>query len=71
MVVVQKPSLHKFIRLFAKLLKDGSHVYDPHFHDIAGSKIDIVTSKLEYDQIDGEDQKNKNSKLHFKLTHLI
>lgn len=66
-VVVQKPSLHKFIRLFAKLLKDGSHVYDPHFHDIAGSKIEIVTSKPEYGQIDGQDQKKQKFKVAFQI----
>lgn len=53
-VVVEKPSLHKFIYLFAKLLKDGSHVYDPHFHNIEGQEIKVQVKKREFAQIDGE-----------------
>lgn len=54
-VIVQKPSLAKFIFLFAKMLKDGSHMSDPHFHYIESKEIIVKADNPEYTQIDGED----------------
>lgn len=68
-VVVQKPNLRKFFKLFAKLLKDGSHVIDPHFHDLAGTEIIVKTTKREYAQIDGEDQRRQSYQIKFKIDH--
>lgn len=66
-VIVQKPNLYKFVRLFARLLKDGSHVYDPHFHYIEAKEIHVKTEKDEFAQIDGEDQAAQPFDVHFKL----
>lgn len=66
-VVVQKPNLAKFIRLFGKLLKDGSHIYDPHFHYIEGTEIQVKTINKEFAQIDGEDQAPNEYQVNFKI----
>lgn len=44
-VIVEKPSLFKFIHLFGKLLKDGSHVNAPQFHYIEAKEIQVTTQK--------------------------
>lgn len=68
-VIVEKPSLHKFIYLFAKLLKDGSHVYDPHFHNIAAKEIHVKVNQREYAQIDGENTPAIPHDINFKIDH--
>ena len=68
-VVVEKPSLKKFIILFAHLLKDGSHVKDPHFHNIGGKEIQITTYNPEYGQIDGDDTKKQPFQITFQIDH--
>ncbi|WP_246011975.1 diacylglycerol/lipid kinase family protein [Lactobacillus xujianguonis] len=68
-VVVEKPGLGKFIRLFAKLLKDGSHVTDPQFHDIQAKEIHVETHKPQYRQIDGEDGERASYAVTFRIDH--
>ena len=68
-IVVQKPSLGKFLRLFAKLFKDGSHVNDPHFHCIEAKEIRVKTYNKEYCQIDGENGPKTTYDISFKIDH--
>ena len=68
LVIVQKPKFRKFIKLFAKLLKDGSHVTDPHFHYIETNSISIEAFESEYAQIDGEDQAKQIYKVKFRIS---
>lgn len=53
-VIVEKPKLSKFVKLFLKLIVNGSHVNDPHFHYVEGKEIEITTYKKELGQLDGE-----------------
>ena len=69
-VIVEKPSLSKFIFLFSKLLKDGSHVNAPQFHYVEAKEIQIETKKPEFAQIDGEDVAAQGFKVKFKIDHL-
>lgn len=68
-VIVEKPALGKFIRLFLHLLKDGSHVNDPQFHYVEAKEICVDTMTPEYGQIDGEDTKKQPFHLKFKIDH--
>lgn len=68
-IIVEKPSWGKFIYLFSKLLKDGSHVNAPEFHDLEAKGISVETKKLEYAQVDGEDINAQSFKIHFKVDH--
>lgn len=68
-VIVEKPSLGKFLWLFSKLIKDGSHVNAPQFHYVEAKEIQIQTNKEEYAQIDGEDVEKQPFKLTFKIDH--
>lgn len=68
-VIVEKPALGKFIRLFLHLLKDGSHVNDPQFHYVEAKEIYVDTMAPEYGQIDGEDTKKQLFHLEFKIDH--
>lgn len=68
-VVVEKPSLRKFLILFAHLLKDGSHVNDPHFHNIEAKELQISTYTPEYGQMDGEDTKKQSFRITFQIDH--
>lgn len=66
-VIVEKPSLRKFVFLFAKMLKDGSHVTDSHFHYIEGKEIRVNVKKPEYTQIDGEDTDKMAHSIQFMI----
>lgn len=68
-VIVEKPSLSKFIFLFSKLLKDGSHVNAPQFHYVEAQEIQVETRKPEFAQIDGEDVNAQGFKVKFKIDH--
>lgn len=68
-VIVEKPSLRKFLWLFGKLIKDGSHVNAPEFHYIEAKEILVQTNKSEYAQIDGEDIEKQPFKVTFKVDH--
>ncbi|WP_308555648.1 diacylglycerol kinase family lipid kinase [uncultured Lactobacillus sp.] len=68
-VIVEKPSLSKFIFLFSKLLKDGSHVNAPQFHYVEAKEIQVETRKPEFAQIDGEDVNKQSFKVKFKIDH--
>lgn len=67
-VVVEEVETRKFIHLFAKLLKDGPHVSDPHFHDISGTELEVKVAAPEYAQIYGEDQEKECFHVKFKKT---
>lgn len=67
-VIVQKPNMRKFIHLFQKLLKDGSHVNDPHFHYIEADKLSLETHQNEYAQIDGEDREPQKFRLNYHIS---
>lgn len=70
LAVVQKPSWSKFIKLFSKILRDGSQINDPQFHVIKADEIEISTSKPEFCQIDGEDSADKLPfHVRFKVDH--
>ena len=66
---LKKPSLSKFIFLFSKLLKDGSHVNAPQFHYVEAQEIQVETRKPEFAQIDGEDVNTQGFKVKFKIDH--
>lgn len=66
-VIVEKPSLTKFIFLFGKLLKNGSHVTDPQFHYLEAEEIIVHTQKPEFAQLDGEDLPRQGYQLKFKI----
>lgn len=68
-VIVEKPSLSKFIFLFAKLIKDGSHVNAPEFHYVEAQKIHVETKEAEFAQIDGEDIDAQKYEVNFRLDH--
>lgn len=68
-VIVEKPSLAKFIHFFGKLMKDGSHVNAPQFHYIEAKEIHVKTKKPEYAQIDGEDVEAQGFEINFKVDH--
>lgn len=68
-IIVEKPSLRKFIFLFTKLLKDGSHVTAPEFHYVEAQEIHVETRKPEFAQIDGEDINTQGYKVTFKIDH--
>lgn len=67
-VIVEKPSLGKFIRMFSKLLKDGSHVNAPEFHYVEAEEILVKTNTSEFAQIDGEDIDKQNFEVKFKIS---
>lgn len=68
-VIVEKPSLSKFIFLFAKLLKDVSHVNAPEFHYVEAQEIHLETKEAEFAQIDGEDVDAQKYEVNFRLDH--
>lgn len=67
-IVVEKPSTLKFIYLFSKLLRNGSHMKNPHFHYYEGKKISVRTKPLEFGQIDGEELGSRNFDLEFSIS---
>ncbi len=67
-VIVEKPSLSKFVRMFSKLLKDGSHVNAPEFHYVEGEEILVKTNTPEFAQIDGENIEKQNFEVKFKIS---
>lgn len=67
-VVVEKVNALKFLRLFAKLFINGSHVNDPHFHYYEAEKINVKTNHPEYGQLDGEELGKKEYNLIFKIS---
>ena len=67
-IVVEKPSTLKFIYLFSELLKDGSHMKDPHFHYYEAKKISVRTRPLEFGQIDGEELGSRSFDLEFSIS---
>ena len=64
-VVVEKVGALKFLRLFAKLFINGSHVKDPHFHYYEAEKLHVKTSHPEYGQLDGEELGKQDFDLNF------
>lgn len=68
-VVVEKPSLPKFTYLFSKLLINGSHVTDPHFHYYEAEQIQVRTTDLEYGQLDGEELGSRSFDLKFEISN--
>lgn len=67
-VIVEKPKVTKFAKLFLKLLLNGSHVNDPHFHYVEGTQIEVITHKKELGQLDGEDLARSSFHLKFNLS---
>ena len=67
-VVVEKVGALKFLRLFAKLFINGSHVKDPHFHYYEAEKLHVKTSHPEYGQLDGEELGKQDFDLNFKIS---
>ncbi|EEJ72193.1 diacylglycerol/lipid kinase family protein [Lactobacillus ultunensis] len=68
-IIVEKPSLSKFIFLFTKLLKNGSHVNAPQFHYVEAQEIHIETKKPKFAQIDGEDIEAQKYQINFRIDH--
>lgn len=68
-VIVEKPNLSRFLFLFGKLMKDGSHVTAPEFHYVEAKEIQVETRKPEFAQIDGEDVDKQSFKVNFKVDH--
>lgn len=68
-VVVEKPSIFRFLHLFAKLLKNGSHVSAPEFHYYEASKLNVRTQSLEYGQLDGEELGTNSFDLVFSINN--
>ncbi|MBA1394256.1 diacylglycerol kinase family lipid kinase [Lactobacillus sp. XV13L] len=56
-VIVEKFTLRGLIKLFVKLLRDGSHVGCPEFHYVEAEQIRVKTTKKEFAQVDGEEIK--------------
>lgn len=67
-VVVEKPSTMKFIYLFIKLLRNGSHMKDPHFHYFEAENISVRTKSLQFGQLDGEELGSRNFDLDFSIS---
>lgn len=68
-VIVEKPNLPRFVLLFVKLLVNGSHVGDPHFHYLEAKEIELQIYKPELGQLDGENLPQKAYHLKFKIDH--
>lgn len=68
-VIVEKPNLSRFLFLFGKLIKNGSHVNAPEFHYVEAKEIQVETQKPEFAQIDGEDVDKQKFKINFKIDH--
>lgn len=66
-VVVEKPSLIKFIYLFSKLLLSKKQLKDSHYHYFGAKELEVVTQDLEYGQLDGEELGSKNFDLLFQV----
>lgn len=66
-VIVEKYSIMKLIKLLINLLKDGSHVSDPQFHYVEAEKIEVQTTKKEFAQVDGEEIKGNSFKLELAV----
>ncbi|WP_317638121.1 diacylglycerol/lipid kinase family protein [Lactobacillus xylocopicola] len=64
-VIVEKYTIKSLIKLFIKLLKDGSHLECPEFHYIEAEQITVKTSKQEFGQVDGEEIKRGNFNIDF------
>jgi YegS/Rv2252/BmrU family lipid kinase len=69
LVLVDKIKVSQFIRLLIKLVHDGSHVKNPHFHLLQGNEFKLDLNTPEYVQIDGEDQRLARVRFHFKLSN--
>ncbi|BAQ57390.1 diacylglycerol/lipid kinase family protein [Lactobacillus acetotolerans] len=68
-VVVEKPNLRKFIKLFLHLFKDGSHINDPQFHYVEAEKIHVKTQRPEFAQVDGEVIPKRPFGVNFAVKH--
>ncbi|QNQ82442.1 YegS/Rv2252/BmrU family lipid kinase [Lactobacillus sp. PV037] len=66
-IVVEKVSAFSFIRLFTKLLINGSHVKDSHFHYFESEKIEVSVASKQYRQLDGEELGKDASNLIFGI----
>jgi len=68
-VIVEKPSLGKFIKLFYHVLIDKSQLSDPQFHYVEAKKISVKTKTSEFAQIDGEVIYKRPFDVQFRIDH--
>ncbi|QNQ80591.1 diacylglycerol/lipid kinase family protein [Lactobacillus sp. PV034] len=66
-VIVEKPSLLKFIYLFSKMIITKKQIKDPNFHYYGAKELEVSTKDLEYGQLDGEELGSKNFDLLFHI----
>ncbi|APT19120.1 diacylglycerol kinase family protein [Amylolactobacillus amylotrophicus DSM 20534] len=66
-VVVEKPSLPKFIYLFYLMMKNGEHVNSEYFHVFEADKIIVNSKSLQFGQMDGEELGSRAFELEFSV----
>lgn len=66
-VVVEKPSLPKFIYLFYLMMKNGNHVNSEYFHVFEDAKIIVDSKSLQFGQMDGEELGSRSFDLEFTV----
>lgn len=66
-VVVERPSIFKFIYLFSKLLFGKKQLKDSHYHYYGAKELEVITRDLEYGQLDGEELGSRNFDLLFQV----
>ncbi|WP_261805760.1 diacylglycerol/lipid kinase family protein [Lapidilactobacillus luobeiensis] len=64
LIILEKPSLAKFIWLFMLMLTNGKHLNSPAVHLFKGQELHLAISPPQYGQMDGEDM----GKHAFQLT---
>lgn len=69
LIVVEKMSTIEIVKLFSKMLKNGSHMKDTRVHHYTSSDLSLQTNKPEFIQMDGEDFEKDNIDLTFSIHH--
>ncbi|MGR3741936.1 diacylglycerol/lipid kinase family protein [Companilactobacillus sp. DQM5] len=68
LIVVDYMNMFNIIRLFIKMLTNGTHMSDYRVHHITSDNIHLQTNKPEYKQMDGEDFEKSNVNLTFNVS---
>lgn len=67
LIIVDKMSAFSIIRLFVKMLTNGSHMNDARVHHILSNNMQLRTNSPEYKQMDGEDFLKSDIDVTFKI----
>ncbi|GKQ42829.1 transcriptional regulator [Companilactobacillus sp. RD055328] len=69
LIVVEQMGALDIVKLFIKMLKDGSHLQDHRVHHFISNDLNLQANKPEYVQMDGEDFDKADINLTFSVHH--